>query len=243
MASIRMIINIAESTLRVLLFILNINASVFLGTLLWRLLYMHFPILTSLLILIIIMHFKISRSGREMEHQLDDFWEKENRANSIRKRPLDDLVYVTVPAHFFEFPYDPADDRVSEALRILNSLKDVPAVNLTGISNTDLKLKYGTANISKLTEYDQNYTMLVRSLQTCANSLHKNGRDDEAKEILEYAIDTGSDISASYDLLSDIYVSSGHTELLPGLIKKAEGLNSLMKDPILRLLSDKNISS
>ena len=243
MASIRIIINIAERTFRVLLFILNINASIFLGRLSWRLLYMYFPVLTSLLIFIIVMHFKITRSGREMEHRLDDFWEKENRANSVRRKPLDDLNYVEVPDRFLEFPYDPADDRVNEALRILRSLKDVPAVNLTGISNTDLKLQYGTANISKLTEYDQNYTMLVRSLQTCANSLHKNGHDDKAEEILEYAIETGSDISASYDLLSDIYLSSGRSELLPGLIKKAEGLNSLMKDHILRLLSDKNISS
>ena len=131
---------------------------------------------------------------------------------------------------------------VREALRVLNSLKDAPCVNLTGISNTDLKLRYGTANISKLTEYDQNYTMLVRSLQTCANALHKSGNDEYAREILEYAIDTGSDISASYDLLSDIYLSSGQTEKLPGLIKKAEGLNSLMKDHILRLLSEKNLS-
>ena len=242
MASIRIIIIIVENTLRVLLFILNINASDFLGTLSWRLLYMHFPVLTSLLIFIIFMHFKINRSGRELEHRLDDFWDKENRANSVRKRPLDDLAYVSIPEAFLAFPYDREDDRVSEALRILNSLKDAPAVNLTGISNTDLKLRYGTANISKLAEYDQNYTLLARSLQTCANDLHKNGHDAEAREILEFAIDTGSDISASYDLLSDIYLSAGRSDLLDGLIKKAGGLNSLMKDPILRLLSGKNIS-
>ena len=202
---------------------------------------MHFPVLTSLLIFIIFMHFKINRSDRELEHRLDDFWEKENRANSVRKRPLDDLEFVTLPGHFFDFPYDTADDRVSEALRILGSLKDASSVNLTGISNTDLKLRYGTANISRLTEYDQNYTLLVRSLQTCADSLHKSGHDAEAREILEYSINTGSDISASYDLLSDIYLSIGRKDLLSELIKKAEGLNSLMKDPILRLLNAKKL--
>ncbi len=204
---------------------------------------MHFPVLTSLFIFIIIMHFKISRSGKELDHQLDDFWDKENRANSVRKRPLDDLTYAEVPERFLNYPYDTEDDRVSEALRILNSLKDVPCVNLTGISNTDLKLKYGTANISKLTEYDQNYTLLVRSLNTLALSLHKKAQDEYAKEILEYAIDSGSDISSSYDVLSDIYLSAGEADKLPALIKKAEGLNSLMKDPILRLLSEKSSNS
>lgn len=204
---------------------------------------MHFPVLTSLFIFIIIMHFKISRSGKELDHQLDDFWDKENRANSVRKRPLDDLKYVQLPEAFLSFPYDPEDDRVNEALRILNTLKDAPCVNLTGISNTDLKLRYGTANISKLTEYDQNYTLLVRSLNTCALSLHKNGNDEYAKEILEYAIDSGSDISSSYDVLSDIYLSGSQEDKLSALIKKAEGLNSLMKDPILRLLSEKKPNS
>ncbi len=202
---------------------------------------MYFPVLTSLLILIIIMHIKINRSGREMSHQLDDFWEMEERANSTRKQSLDDLAYVVVPDAFLEYPYDPEDIRVNEALRILRSLKDSPTVNLTGLTNTELKLRYGTANITKLTEYDQNYTLTVRSLNTCAAHLCKAGHTAEAEQILEFAIDSGSDISASYDLLSDIYLAAGRPEKIKELSQKASSLKSLMREPILNLL-DKKLS-
>ena len=35
----------------------------------------------------------------------------------------------------------------------------------------DLKLEYGTANINDLSQYDQNYTLLVRTLQKWAEAL------------------------------------------------------------------------
>ena len=54
----------------------------------------------------------------------------------------------------------PDNERAEEYRSLLTSLSTQPVVNLTGFTNTDLKLEYGTANITCLTEYDQNYTLL-----------------------------------------------------------------------------------
>ena len=56
--------------------------------------------------------------------------------------------------------------KVEDYKQIILTLKDLPIVNFTGISNTELKLRYGAPNIDLLTQYDQNYTLLVR---TCSS--------------------------------------------------------------------------
>ena len=43
-------------------------------------------------------------------------------------------------------------DELAECLSELQDLSDAKIVNLTGYTNTDLKLKYGTANITILSD-------------------------------------------------------------------------------------------
>ena len=111
-------------------------------------------------------------------------------------------------------------------------------VNFSGISNTDLKLNYGTANITVLSEYDRNYTTLVRSFQVLAASLYENGNKENAKKILEFSINTGSDVSSSFKLLGTIYKSENNLSAINELIDKATKLNSPMKTAILESLND-----
>ena len=124
----------------------------------------------------------------------------------------------------------------------LTALKDEKIVNLTGISNTDLKLEYGTANITPLTQYDQNYTALVCSLQKWGQALYDLGRFEDAAKVLEFAVKTRSDITATYRLLIDLYKTKlglNEEEIarkLDGLVPIAKNLNSLSRQTILKLL-------
>ena len=115
-----------------------------------------------------------------------------------------------------------------------------PIVNLTGQSNTDLKLEYGTANITVLTEYDQNYTLLVSTLQQWADLLYNENHTNEVRQILEFAVSTRTDVSRTYDILSDIYIAIGQADKIADLIATAETLNSLNKEVILRHLQQKS---
>lgn len=197
---------------------------------------MKFPVLASVLVFIIILTISIKKSDKKIKNQMENFWERERLANSIRKKPLDDLEYINIPSHFLTLPIAPEDDRAVDALSMLKHLSDKKIVNLTGISNTDLKLTYGTANITALSEYDQNYTLLARSLQQIAVSLVDNSHPAEAKEVLEFAIDTKTDISATYTLLAHLYSEEGHPEKIDELIGKAHELNGLTAPSIARHL-------
>jgi len=201
------------------------------------------PILTSVIILVIIMQMALKRSDRKADHALDDFWAKENAANNVRRKSLDDLDYLTIPDEFYDYPVDPDSHDSSEAMHILENLRGQKIVNFTGISNTDLKLSYGTANITVLAVYDQNYTMLVRALQMYAEYFYRLKDLEHSRKLLEYAVSTRTDIGASYKLLADIYAEEGTPGRISELIETARTLHTPTTPATLRSLEEKMSSS
>ena len=152
---------------------------------------------------------------------------------------LDNLDYIKIPLEDLPMHLMEDNAEVAGCLQIINELSLQPIVNLTGYTNTDLKLEYGTANITVLTEYDQSYTLLVNTLQTWAKLLYDAGYVEETRKILEFAVSTRTDVTASYDLLADIYLQDAAPEKIQTLLSTAENLNSLSKQVILRHLQEK----
>lgn len=199
---------------------------------------MKLPILASFIIFIGIVSLFINRSNRKLKKQEEDFWEKELRANSVRKKPLDDLNYVTIPLETLPTEADPENGTVLECIEILKTLTECKIVCLSGISNTDLKLAYGTANITVLSAYDENFTLLVTTLQKWADLLYKDGFAEECRCILEYAISIQSDVGTSYKQLASIYKEKGEEEKLIGLYMTALNLTSPSGTIIARSLKE-----
>ena len=129
-------------------------------------------------------------------------------------------------------------EEIDSCLLDLHDLSSCKIVNLTGWTNTDLKLEYGTANITPLTEYDQNYTVLVRTLQQWADVLCEAEYVYEARILMEFAVSTGTDISRTYYKLADIYASRGEFSQIEDLIMKAEALRTMNKKTIVRTLRE-----
>ena len=197
---------------------------------------MNFIILASSLALACIVSIFAKKSKNAQENAEQTFWNKEHKSNFVRKKSLDGLDYITIPEAILSIqPLYPTP----QILSYLEDLKALPAlkiVNLTGISNTDLKLTYGTANITLLSEYDAHYTQMVTILHKLAEKLADSDDNENAIRVLEYAISTGSDVSKSYYLLSELYTQVGTPEKIRSLIPLAEGLQSIMKNAILQHL-------
>lgn len=219
------------------------------------------PFLTTFLIFILILTFQLHKNDADERHRNEEFWERERKANFTRKRDIENLPYVhfnaaSIPAH-----RELQDERINEYLSELNELSGSRILNCTGKSNTDLKLEYGAANITKLTEYDGNYTILVRNLARLAEKylLHAaallpdvssdsgsemdtetlkqyNTLRSDAKELLEYGISINTDVRLNYELLASLYLEDGNFAAIENLREKANALNSLSRQPILRSL-------
>ncbi|MBO5056752.1 MAG: hypothetical protein J6C64_10435 [Lachnospiraceae bacterium] len=199
---------------------------------------MKFPFFASFIVFCIWLSFEIRKHRRIQEKASDSFWEKEAAANNTRRKPLDDLNYIHIP--FDSLPMDvlKEDPGVAQCHETLYTLSKDPIVNLTGISNTDLKLKYGAPNIDLLSCYDQRYTTLARTLQTWANILYENGFVSEACTVLEFAVETHTDVSSSYKLLSSIYRQNGQIDKIRSLIPIASQLNSVLSGHIVASLEE-----
>jgi len=197
---------------------------------------MKFYILASFIIFLIVVQHNLRKTRRIHDKQEASFWQREEQSNSVRRKSLDNLDYIHIPMETLPVHVLSDNPQAAEYIRIIEELSLVPIVNLTGFSNTDLKLEYGAANITILSEYDERYTRLVSTLQKWADLLYDEGYAEEAVTIMEFAVDTHTDVSRTYDLLSRIYLQTGRTDKIASLIKVAESLHSLNKKVILHHL-------
>lgn len=138
-------------------------------------------------------------------------------------------AYVRAPEHTAPLAHE-----LSATERELCKLSDSKILNLTGISNTELRLAYGTANLELLTAYDQNFTALIRTLQKWGTQLVSAGNPSDAITVLSYAVSIGSDIAGTYALLARLYKEQGQFQKIEELKAAAEKLTTLMKPSILR---------
>lgn len=200
---------------------------------------MNFGFLASFITFSLLVSYNIKRYSRRRRRQEKDFWARETQANSIRRKPLDGLRYVKIPLERFPTHLLNEDRNVLEWIDTVESLTSQKIVNLTGWTNTDLKLEYGTANITALSEYDQNYTLLVRTLQKWADALIEAEYLYEASVLMEFAISTYTDVGRTYYQLADYWISRGEADRIDQLIHTAEGLRSSNRNAIIRHLKEK----
>lgn len=197
---------------------------------------MRFPFLGLFIIFLSVAAFYRKRGTAQQKEATENFWNREDKANQVRRKDISNLPYINIPLE--KFPIGISDDE--ELIDYENDLKALATkkiLNLSHQSNTDLKLAYGPANLPALSEYDQNYTALLRSIVAYAGSLVKNGFETEAVPVLEFGISIDSDIRANYTLLADIYKKQGNTSKINELITRASSLDSMMKSSILEQLT------
>lgn len=200
-------------------------------------LFLEFRVFGAFVLLVLWFAFARKRMAIKIEKEKDKFWDREALSNSTRKQSLDDLAYIVIPLDTLPC-LNTTDSKLREYQDLIKDFAGKKIVNLTGFTNTDLKLTYGAPNLPLLTAYDQNFTDLVRLLYAWGEKLHSLGFTKEAVTVLEFGAWCHTDISGHYKLLASLYKEEGHPEKIQNLISVAEGLNSLMKKSILQLLQD-----
>ena len=196
---------------------------------------MAFPFLGLFIIFLSVAAYYRKRATAQQKKVTEDFWNREDQANQIRRKDISNLPYIPIPLE--KFPIGISDDEeLTDYENDLKTLASRKILNLSHQSNTDLKLAYGPANLPALSEYDQNYTTLLRNLVAYADCLIKNGFKAEAVPVLEFGISIDSDIRANYTLLAELYREQGNASKIQELIDKASSLDSMMRSAILEQL-------
>lgn len=180
---------------------------------------------------------EVSIKMKQENEREKNFWKRELDANSVRRKPIDHLDYIRIPDNLPVNLLNDNDD-IKDIIDTVNRLKTEKILNLTGYTNTDLKLEYGAPNITELSKYDQSYTLLVTTLQKWADILLDNGYSTEAISIMEYLVSTKADIGRTYRLLAKHYKENGLMSEYDNLIAVAKELKSLNSNSITEWLKE-----
>ena len=196
----------------------------------------HFPLFTIFIIFIVWSYYEMHKSTRNDRKTQDDFWNREQTSNNVRRKRIDDSEYITIPDSILNI--NSSNEDVIKHLASLRELKNKKILNLTGKTSTDIKELYGPANLNYVTECDDNFTSMCQVLSSLGTLLKEEGDLAQAAKVLEFAVNSKSDISSTYLALADIYLSTGNSEKIKDLISTASLLDSLMKDSIIKNLTD-----
>lgn len=185
-----------------------------------------FPFLTIFIVFCVILTYYIKKSDSSQQKVMDEFWEKERQSNAVRKKDISELNYITIPLDKLPEPLHTSTEEKFFALA------EKPMLNLTGISNTDLKLTYGTANLEILSEYDNNFTEMVALLPVYAKELQHAGFPRTARTLLEFGIECNADSRKIYQMLAADYERSSEPDKMLWLRKQSEQLPSFTKTAV-----------
>lgn len=177
-----------------------------------------------------------SANNRNLDKARKAFLEREQKANSVRRADISSLPYVQIPLD--KLPLDVICEIGEQASADhLRELSEKKILNLSMYTNTDLKMMYGPANLDELTECDNNFTTLITLLNKLAELMMDADKTAAAKSLLEYAVCIGSDITATYVRLAELYAADNKVTLLDGLIRNAERMTSLSAPTIVAKLN------
>ena len=198
-------------------------------------------LLLPLIITILALVFKHNADKRDRsdEHSIRSYLDRESAANSIRRQDISALPYIQAPTE--SFPFDITLNDAKKQSQIDNYKKEIltyagkSMLNLTGVTNTELKEKYGPANLDILSMCDQNYSQYMRYLFLYAQAIYEE-YPVEAVDLLTYCLSTGTDISGIYELLGRYYKEKGDLTAFNRLYEAIPDTNSISGKMILNKL-------
>ena len=199
--------------------------------------YINYFIIVLTLYLAFILARYASKYNQAVARNKRKFWDKESEANSVRRADISGLDYIRLPLDTF-----PLDEALAKGLKSqveeLKKLAQKDILNLSAYSNTDLKLMYGPANLDVLSQCDENYTLLIKTLNKIGDELIKEDSPSAALTFLEYAVSIDTSITQTYVNLGTIYQSNGEIQKLDNLISKASGIEGLSGPTIVTKLNN-----
>ena len=190
------------------------------------------PCFTVFLIFIIVLNISLRKQRRSQEEVDRKFWDRELAANNTRKQDITKLDYITIPSDMIP------QNLHTGAEQELVELSSKKMLNLINQTNTDLKLKYGVANLEELSEYEENFTRYIALVPVYAQELIDAGQKESAIALLELAVAQHADSSPIYSLLAEQYIQNGNSDKVQELMEQAKSIDSISGSIIVQKLQE-----
>lgn len=194
-------------------------------------------IFIAFVIFIIVFRYKIHKNTEFNKKKQVDFWSKESDSHAVRKKDIDPSDFLktnpeAIPTFDASFYKSNNMHRLHHSQLQCQGLAKEPLMNLSHMLNSDVRLKYGTAQLPLIETYENNYNSYIQHLSILGNGLLELEYYTEAKRLFEEAISLGSDASHVWINLGTVYHILKDRDALIKLINKATDLDSLMQHKI-----------
>ena len=191
-----------------------------------------FPFLTGFIIFVVFLAIRYAYLNKKADDKYESFWKKEEEAKHVANRDLSEIPCIEIPISDFPIGrYD--DDEIAGIEDALAELKKKRIVNITGMTNTEVKLAYGTDNLDALSGMEDSYNELTVLLVDYAKCLMEHEDFEAARVVLEYGADISSDVSGNYELLGDCYHALGRDADIEELKQKVISRHLLLESKVL----------
>ena len=180
------------------------------------------PVFGLVMIFVIWLTYELKKHTREDKQREQDFWERERKAGFVPRKSTDDIKYITITEDFLPKERGEEDSELNVLCNRILGFKDLKIADLSSMTNTELKEKYGTANFPLLSDTDSNYTRLVPLLGRLCELLYEDGRLAEAETAAVFCADSGVMTYPVLYTLGNIYSITDDSAKLAKLIKDAE---------------------
>lgn len=186
------------------------------------------------LIFIFVFQHNLRKSDRMISHNRRSFWDKEEKSLFVRKTDLDpnDFVHANaeaLPHYSLEYFKELGDEHLYKLQERCFKLASEPMMNLSELMNSDIRLKYGAANLGLVENYEDNYNQYLRALYKLAKGYYELDKKTEALQVLEEGINMKTDISDHIILLGKLYLETHRNDRFETLYNSTLQLKTLTK--------------
>ncbi len=197
-----------------------------------------FPsIFVCFLIFVLWLNYERRKTSRREQKKSDSFWAREDEANRTRKKDISHLPFFKPDKNRIPFPETEDENIIFYQNEVLHYL-DTPMMNLSGYTNTDLKLAYGVGNFKTLSEYDENFNSLFMNLSHLGKSYQRRGLLSEAELVYQFCLDFGFQKATDYKALAAVYKEQGTPRKISDLISRAEKSGLPYKETLVQSLKE-----
>lgn len=178
----------------------------------------------------------LKKNQKKYENERTKFWSKEQDSLVVRKKDIPDSLFYRPNLSALTFPQlSPENKDFKKSETLVRQLQDslaLPMLRFRDISNTDLRLQFGTANQTYITQAEENYDAFQNFLYDYAALMKENSFSEEAISALTEAVRLDCDSSKHYILLADLYFEQKNYHALEQLKILIEPLNPITKKKI-----------
>lgn len=203
---------------------------------------MAFPTLFILFLIgIFIFQHHLRKNMKIEDKTKDEFWRKEQSSLVVRKKEIapEDYIIPDISELSFQLPEDmePGDElQLKQLIKRIKDLSTHDMMNFSNLSNTDLRIRFGTANQSIITNNEYTYNNFLKALASYAHLINEYKHPEESIIALKQCISLGSDYSDHFVYLGQLYLDLHMPNDFSDLKTIANSLETSNKKGILEKL-------